>query len=91
MAEQQEQTTGDLHQEIDTLKADLRKIQSDVREITDTLWTMGRDSYNETSEQMQERIESSLQQAQDYVQRRPLATVAGCFIAGFVLGKLFSR
>jgi ElaB/YqjD/DUF883 family membrane-anchored ribosome-binding protein len=91
MAEQDEQTTGDLHQEIDTLKSDLRKLQSDVRDITDTLWNMGRESYSETSEQLHSQLDSSMQQAQDYVQRRPLATVAGCFIGGFILGKLFSR
>jgi ElaB/YqjD/DUF883 family membrane-anchored ribosome-binding protein len=94
MAEEQQeqrQTAGDLHDEVDALKADLRQLQTDLRQVTNSLWDVGQQSYRQTSEQMHDRVESSLKQAEDYVQRQPLKTVAICFVSGFVLGKLFSR
>ena len=90
MGEQQEQT-DDLHGEVEALKSDLRKIQSDLREITDTLWGMGRSSYEQASDSMHEKVEHTMGQVRDTMQRQPLTTVAVAFISGVVLGKLFSR
>ena len=89
--EQHSASTADIHQEIETLKSDLRKLQSDLRDVTNTMWSMGRQSYQQTSDELHERVESSMQQVQDYMQRQPFTTVAVCFVSGFVLGKLFSR
>jgi ElaB/YqjD/DUF883 family membrane-anchored ribosome-binding protein len=88
---QQQRTSGELHEEVDALKADLRKLQSDLREITNTLWDMGETSYRQTSDRVHDQVEGSIKQAEDYVRRQPLKTVAFCFISGLVVGKLFSR
>jgi ElaB/YqjD/DUF883 family membrane-anchored ribosome-binding protein len=90
MGEQQQQS-DDLHGEVESLKSDLRKIQSDLSEITDTLWSMGCSSYEQASDSVHEKVEQSMGQVRDYMQRQPLATVAVAFISGLVLGKLFSR
>jgi ElaB/YqjD/DUF883 family membrane-anchored ribosome-binding protein len=91
MGEEQTQSQHDLHGEVESLKADLHKLQSDLREITDTIWGMGQQSYQHASDSMHESVEHGLHQVEDYVSRQPIKTLIMAFVGGLVLGKLFSR
>ena len=90
MAEEN-RTNDELHNEMDALKADMQKIQEDLRELAQTLVQRGRASANEFQDRARAQVESSVEQLHDYVEERPMTVVAGAFAAGLVFGMIFGR
>ena len=83
--------TENLEAEVESLKSDLHKLQGDLREVSETLWSMGRHSYESASGTVHGKIDASMEQVNQYMKERPVTTVLTAFAAGLVVGKLFSR
>ncbi len=90
MAEEN-RTNDELHDEMEALKADMHKIQDDLRELAQTLVQRGRDSAQQFQDRARAQVESSMEQFHNYVEERPMAVVAGAFVAGLVFGMIFGR
>jgi ElaB/YqjD/DUF883 family membrane-anchored ribosome-binding protein len=88
---QSQSRSDDLQAEVESLKSDLQRLQGDLRQVSDKAWGVGRSTYNATSDAVHERVEHSMQQVQDAMQRQPITTVLVTFVSGVVFGKLFSR
>jgi ElaB/YqjD/DUF883 family membrane-anchored ribosome-binding protein len=82
---------GRLQDDIESLREDLAKVKGDIREIADTLVNMGRHQAQQMSDRVSHQVESGLDSIQEYVERRPVATLAMAFGVGLLAGKLFGR
>ena len=93
---------GDLHEDIEKLKADIASLAKDLKDLGTTAAGAAkraardkgerlREGFDETIEDLTERGEDVLRGAREKIEERPLAAVLIALLVGLVLGRLLDR
>lgn len=87
------QTDGDqaLRSELRTLREDLAKIQTDLRGLAQTMMDASKQQAKETGQRINEQVHSGMESAQEYIEKRPITTMAVAFATGMMLGRILGR
>lgn len=82
--------TTTAHDELATLKEDMRRLKEDMKLMASNTGDRARLQARELRDNVQESVESSLRDAEHYVETRPLTSVLVALGVGIVLGKILS-
>jgi ElaB/YqjD/DUF883 family membrane-anchored ribosome-binding protein len=80
-----------LRTELQTLREDLAKLQTDLRAVAQSMVESGKRQAKQTGQRLNEQMESTLDTVQDYIEERPIATVAIAFMTGMLMGRILGR
>jgi ElaB/YqjD/DUF883 family membrane-anchored ribosome-binding protein len=77
--------------DIEILKADLAKIKDDLASLAGSLVDRGRQSARAVRQTIEDKVGSSVDALESFVEERPLTTVMLAFGAGIVTAMLLRR
>lgn len=81
--------TENVQADLDKLKQDLHQLRHDLGSIRDDAIGVGRQRARAVRDRAEEKWEDSVQGVRDYIEERPLTTMAVAFGVGFLAAKLF--
>lgn len=87
----QERSSEQLQEEMHTLREDLRKVQGDLQQIAESAVSWGRESYEQARDVASHRMETGMDQVEQYVRQRPITMVLTAFGIGLLMGAIFRR
>lgn len=82
---------GDLHRELDRLRADLRQIRTDLSNLGGDATRAARAGLNDATRAAAARGKAVAEAAEGHISSHPFLSVAGAFAAGMVLGMRLTR
>lgn len=89
--EQGGRSSEQLQKEMQRLREDLRKVQGDLQQIAESAVGWGRQSYEQARDLASQRVETGMDQIEQYVRERPITTVLVAFGLGLITGTIFRR
>lgn len=77
--------------EVDELRGDFNKLRDDVRKLAESVIGEGRQHARHAQDQMRSGWEHGVHTFQKQVEDRPMATMAGAFLVGMIIGRLLGK